>query len=50
MTIISENFSFNLDAVDRAIVAALRSALEDVMPDIMSDNNLHERNGYGQFR
>ena len=50
MTKITENFSFNLDAVDRAIVEALRTALEDVMPDIMSDNNLLERNGYGQFR
>lgn len=33
------NFSFNLPVVDRAIVEALRHALENVMPDIMIDNN-----------
>ena len=43
-------FSFNLNGVDRAIVDALRLALEVVMPGIMDDNNLAERNGYGQFR
>jgi len=46
----SNNFSFNLSGVDRAIVDALRIALEVVMPAIMDDNNLTERNGYGQFR
>lgn len=45
-----ETFTFNLDTIDHAIVEALRVALEDVMPDIMSDHNLVERNGYGQFR
>lgn len=44
------NFSFCLLKIDRAIVEALRTALEVVMPEIMSDNNLRERNGYGQFR
>lgn len=44
------DFSFNLSELDHAIVAGLRLALEDVMPEIMSDNNLIERNGYGQFR
>ena len=44
------SFSFKLDVIDRAIVDALRQALENIMPDIMSDNNLQERNGYGQFR
>ena len=43
-------FSFGLDVIDRAIVDALRQALENIMPDIKSDNNLQERNGYGQFR
>ena len=46
----SNNFSFNLNGVDRAIVDALRLALEVVMPGIMDDNNLTERNGHGQFR
>lgn len=46
----SNNFSFNLNGVDRAIADALRLALEVVMPGIMDDNNLTERNGYGQFR
>lgn len=46
----SNNFSFMLNGVDRAIVDALRLALEVVMPGIMDDNNLTERNGYGQFR
>ena len=44
------DFSFHLDAVDHAIVEAIRIALEDVMPEIMIDHNLRERNGYGQFR
>ena len=47
----SENsFGFGLDRVDHALVEALRQALENVMPDIMSDNNFLERNGFGQFR
>lgn len=46
----SNNFSFNLTGVDCAVVDALRLALEVVMPGIMDDNNLVERNGYGQFR
>lgn len=46
----NEIFSFHLPVIDRAIVEALRVSLEDVMPEIMSDNNLIERNGYGQFR
>lgn len=45
-----EKFSFHLDDIDHAVVDALRVALEVVMPDIMNDNNLLERNGYGQFR
>lgn len=45
-----EMFSFGLSEIDHAIVNALRVALEDVMPDIMSDYNLGTRNGYGQFR
>ncbi len=45
-----EGFSFNLAGIDHAIVDALRLALENVMPEIMSDNGLTERNGYGQFR
>ncbi|MEY8518083.1 DUF5986 family protein [Lachnospiraceae bacterium 29-84] len=44
------NFSFCLLKIDRAIVEALRTALEVAMPEIVSDNNLRERNGYGQFR
>lgn len=44
------SFRFGLDLIDHAIVEALRQALEEVMPDIMTDNNLQERNGYGQFR
>lgn len=43
-------FSFDLPIVDRAIVEALRLSVEDIMPDIMSDHNLVERNGHGQFR
>lgn len=43
-------FSFGLKYIDHMIVEALRYSLEDKMPDIMSDNNLTERNGYGQFR
>lgn len=44
------SFSFKLNIIDHAIVEALRQSLEDIMPDIMADNNLQERNGYGQFR
>lgn len=44
------SFKFGLDIIDHAIVESLRQALENVMPDIMADNNLQERNGYGQFR
>ena len=43
-------FSFGLDIIDHSIVEALRLALEKYMPEIMLDNNLIERNGYGQFR
>ena len=46
----NNSFSFNLRGVDCAIVEALRTALEVVMPGIMDDNSLTERNGYGQFR
>lgn len=46
----SNSFSFNLNGVDHAIVDALRLALEVIMPGIMDDNDLTERNGYGQFR
>lgn len=45
-----EKFSFHLSPSDHAIVEAIRKALEDEMPDIMSDHGLLERNGYGQFR
>lgn len=44
------DFTFNLNDIAHAVVAALRLALEVVMPGIMDDNNLTERNGYGQFR
>lgn len=44
------NFTFNLSGIAHAVVDALRLALEVVMPDIMRDNNLLERNGHGQFR
>ena len=52
MLIISNTneFSFNLDKLDHAIVASLQTALEHVMPEIMAEHNLVERNGYGQFR
>lgn len=43
-------FSFDLQEIAHAIVNALQRALENVMPDIMSDNNLFTKNGYGQFR
>ncbi|MBR5289246.1 MAG: hypothetical protein IKU34_11770 [Clostridia bacterium] len=43
-------FSFSLDTLDHAIVEALRESLENIMPDIMTDNNLSERLAYGQFR
>lgn len=45
-----KRFQFHLPAVDRAIVEALRSSVEDIMPEIMNENNLTERNGYAQFR
>ena len=45
-----KNFSFNLTLIDHAIVNALQEALEHIMPEIMSDHHLSERNGYGQFR
>lgn len=50
MTGSQREFSFDLPLIARAIVDALQVALEQVMPDIMHDNNLLERNGYGQFR
>ena len=46
----SGDFSFNLNDIAHAVVDALRLALEVIMPGIMDDNNLTERNGYGQFR
>lgn len=45
-----KNFSFNLTLIDHAIVNALQEAIEHIMPEIMSDHHLSERNGYGQFR
>ena len=50
MTAAPKNFSFNLTLIDHAIVNELQEALEHIMPEIMSDNHLLERNGYGQFR
>lgn len=50
MEMTGNSFKFGLDIIDHVIVEALRQALENVMPDIMIDNNLQERNGYGQFR
>lgn len=50
MKMTGDSFKFGLDIIDHAIVEALRQALENVMPEIMTDNNLQERNGYGQFR
>lgn len=47
---VENNFSFDLQGIDHAIVDGIRLALENVMPEIMIDNNLFERNGYGQFR
>lgn len=46
----SGDFTFKLNDIACAIVDALRLALEVVMPGIMDENNLTERNGYGQFR
>lgn len=43
-------FSFGFPEIAHAIVNGLQMALENVMPDIMSDYNLPTRNGYGQFR
>lgn len=34
----------------QGIVNALQLSTENIMPEIMVDNNLLERNGYGQFR
>lgn len=45
-----EMFSFGLQEIAHTIVNALREALENVMPDVMSDNNFFTKNGYGQFR
>lgn len=42
--------TFSVDDMAPYLVEALRKALEEVMPEIMEDNNLSERNGYGQFR
>lgn len=50
MEMTGNSFRFGLDTIDHAIVSALWNALENVMPDIMADNNLQERDGYGQFR
>ena len=50
MKMANSSFSFHLDVVDRAIVEAVRLAVEDVMPEIMAEHNLQYRNGYGQFR
>lgn len=50
MEMTGNSFKFGLDIIDHVIVEALRQALENVMPDIMIDYNLQERNGYGQFR
>ena len=44
-----ETFQF-LDKLDHIIVECIRSAIEDVMPEIMQEHNLVERNGHGQFR
>lgn len=44
------SFSFHLDVIASAIVDAVRLAVEDIMPEIMADHSLQERNGYGQFR
>ena len=46
----SRDFSFNLGGIERVVVEALRSVLEEIMPGIMDEHNLTERNGYGQFR
>lgn len=40
-----DEFDFKHDVVN-----ALRLSIEDVMPEIMMEHNLLERNGYGQFR
>jgi len=50
MKMADSSFSFHLDVIDRAIVAAVRAAVEDIMPDIMNDYDLRERNGFAQFR
>ena len=43
-------FSFNLNLVDKWIVKTLKEAIEISMPEIMADNDLDYKNGYGQFR
>ena len=43
-------FSFNLHPLDHTIVEAIRKSIENIMPDIMDDFNLLERNGYKHFR
>jgi len=39
-----------LSKIGHAIVESIRLAIEDVMPEIMQEHNLVERNGHGQFR
>ena len=41
---------FMLDGLEQIITRAIQTALEVVMPSIMEDYNLEQRNGYGQFR
>ena len=43
-------FSFNLQPLDHMIVEAIRKSIESIMPDIMDDFSLTERNGYKHFR
>ncbi len=43
-------FSFSLHPLDHTIVEAIRKSIENIMPDIMDDFNLMERNGYKHFR
>lgn len=46
----TKDFTFKLEGINCLIVDALCVAIEDIMPDIMSEHNLLEQNGYGQFR
>lgn len=39
-----------LSDIKHAIVEALRSSLEDRLPEMMQDYEITERNGYGQYR